>query len=57
MPNTPVRHIRVPEDVWQAARAASAANGTTVAAVVNSKLREYISTSPGNSPGESKTSE
>ena len=41
MANTPVRHIRIPDDIWNAARVAAESDGTTVAAVVVAYLRGY----------------
>ncbi len=34
--------IRVPDDVWQAAKAKAEAEGTTVSARVQEWLREYV---------------
>jgi antitoxin component of RelBE/YafQ-DinJ toxin-antitoxin module len=42
MANTPIRHIRIPDEVWDAARTATESNGTTIAAVINAALRKYI---------------
>lgn len=39
---TPLRNVRVPDDVWQAAQAAAAANGTTVSAVIVDRLERYV---------------
>lgn len=38
---TPHRAVRVPDDVWQAALVATAANGTTVTAVIVAALTRY----------------
>jgi hypothetical protein len=38
---TPRRNLRVPDDVWDAAKAKAAAEGTTVSAVIVAALREY----------------
>lgn len=40
--NTPIRHIRVPNDVWLAALEAAHENGTSVAAILNATLRRYV---------------
>lgn len=42
MSPTPLRAVRVPDNVWQAAQAAAAANGESVTAVVVRALREYV---------------
>lgn len=39
---TPVRHIRISDELWAAVAAAAAADGMTTAAVVNALLRDYI---------------
>jgi hypothetical protein len=41
-PKTPTRSIRIPDDEWQAALAATKANGETVTNVVRSALRKYV---------------
>ena len=46
---TKVRHIRVPDDVWEAAQARAHAEGTTASAVAVEALREYGQ--PGVRPG------
>ena len=38
---TPVRHIRIPDDVWAAAREQAWRDRTNVSAVIVSYLREY----------------
>jgi hypothetical protein len=43
---TPLRNVRVPDDVWQAALAATAYNGTTVTAVVVAALERYVKRHP-----------
>lgn len=37
--HTPIRNIRVPDDVWQAAQAGAARDGTTVSAAIVDFLR------------------
>jgi hypothetical protein len=39
---SPIRHVRVPEHLWQAAKEKAAALGESVGAVVNRGLREYV---------------
>lgn len=41
-PKTPSRNIRVPDDLWEAAKARTTEDGTTVTAVVNAALRAYL---------------
>lgn len=41
-PDNPHRMVRVNDELWQAAKAASAANGTTVSAVIRSALTRYV---------------
>ena len=36
------RSLRIPEDLWHAARAKAVAEGTTVTAVVVAALKRYI---------------
>lgn len=45
MPNpnhTPIRAVRVPDEVWDAAKAKAQAEGTNVSAVVLAALHEYV---------------
>lgn len=42
MAATPIRNVRVPDDVWQAAVERAATEGTTVSAVILGALREYV---------------
>lgn len=42
MASTPLRNIRVAEDVWTAARAVAAARGETVTDVVVRALERYV---------------
>lgn len=39
--HTPIRNVRIPDDVWGAARAKAAAEGTTVTAVILAALTRY----------------
>jgi hypothetical protein len=39
--HTPIRAVRVPDDVWNAAKQRAAAEGTDVSAVVRHALRRY----------------
>ena len=43
---TPLRNLRVPDDVWQAAMAKARAEGRTLTDVLVAYLRRYISTPP-----------
>jgi len=38
---TPIRTVRVPDDVWQAAQERAAAKGETVSAVIVRALKRY----------------
>ncbi len=40
--NTPARAIRIPTDLWKAARAKATREGTTVTAIVIAALRRYV---------------
>ena len=42
MPTTPLRSVRVPDDVWGAAKAKAEAEGRTVSDVLVGALRRYI---------------
>lgn len=42
MAPTPIRAVRVPDEVWQAAQAKAEAQGTTVTAVVLAALQRYV---------------
>jgi hypothetical protein len=44
---TPTRGIRVPTDLWDAAKAKAAAEGRTVTEVIVSFLRWYVAGPPG----------
>lgn len=39
---TPIRAIRIPDDVWRAALEKARAEGTTVTAVVVDALRRFV---------------
>jgi hypothetical protein len=41
-PKTPSRNVRVPDDLWQAALAKAALQGTTVSDVVRLALERYV---------------
>ena len=45
-PKTPLRSVRVPDDVWTAAQAQAAERGETVSQVIVRSLRRYGSTKP-----------
>jgi hypothetical protein len=38
---TPIKNVRVPDDVWTAAADRAESEGTTVSAVIVAALREY----------------
>lgn len=42
MSNTPIRGVRVPRDVWEAARRVAEDEGTTVSEVVRRALIRYV---------------
>lgn len=48
--HTPLRNVRVPDDVWQPAKERAEANGETVSEVVRRALVEYVTPPP---PGPS----
>jgi hypothetical protein len=39
---TPLRNLRVSDDLWRAARAKAEANGTTLTAAIVAFLRRYV---------------
>lgn len=39
---TPIRGVRVPDGVWNDAKAKAAADGTTITEVINGCLRRYL---------------
>lgn len=43
---TPVRNLRVPEDIWRAAQQKAAAEGRTLTDVIVAYLKRYASTPP-----------
>lgn len=43
---TPVRNLRVPDEIWDAALAKAQAEGTTLTEVIKRYLTRYISTPP-----------
>ena len=45
-PKTPVRGIRVDEDLWRAAQAKAEAEGRTLTGVLVDYLKRYVSTPP-----------
>lgn len=42
MAETPARNLRIPDDLWHAAKAKAASEHTTVTAVVVAALRRYL---------------
>lgn len=49
-PKTPVRNVRVAEDLWRDAQRKAADEGTTVSAVVVEALRRYTSSDDAPPP-------
>jgi hypothetical protein len=45
-PATPTRTVRVPDDLWQAAKRAAADNGETVTDVIVRALKRYVREHP-----------
>jgi predicted transcriptional regulator len=43
-PKTPVRGIRVPDDLWNAARAKASARSDSLSQVIREALRKYVQT-------------
>ena len=41
-PKTPVRTLRVPDELWQAAKTKAATKGTTISAELNAFLRRWV---------------
>jgi predicted DNA binding CopG/RHH family protein len=41
-PENPTRPVRVEDDLWAAAKAKAAAEGTTVSAVIRKALERYV---------------
>lgn len=41
MGKTPVRGVRIPDEVWKSAQEAAGRQGTTVSAVINRLLRSW----------------
>ena len=46
MASTPLRNIRVPDEVWHAAVEKARAEGTTVTAVLVKALQKYLTRPP-----------
>lgn len=51
---SPVRNVRVPDEVWEPAKSKAASEGTSVSARINAWLREYAGVTP--SPPTSRES-
>ena len=47
---TPVRNLRVPEDIWRAAQDKAEAEGRTLTSVIVTYLKRYASTPPRRKP-------
>jgi len=48
---TPVRNLRVPDGIWEPAKAKAKAEGHTLTAVITEFLTDYINTPPGKTQG------
>jgi len=53
-PKTPVRGIRVEEDLWRAAQEKAEAEGRTLTGVLVAYLKRYVSTPPRAKSGDGK---
>ncbi len=51
---TPVRNVRVPEQIWRAAQEKAAAEGRTMTDVIVAYLKRYVSTPPRTRKGSTK---
>lgn len=40
---TPLRSIRVPEELWQAVKEKAKADGVTITSIISNALRDYVS--------------
>lgn len=49
---TPLRNIRVADELWKAAQAKAKAEGRTLTAVLVAYLRRYVSTPARKRPGD-----
>lgn len=47
MPTTPVRHIRIPDTLWNAARTRAAAEHTTITAIIIRALHHHLNDEEG----------
>jgi predicted HicB family RNase H-like nuclease len=45
-PKTKLRNVRVPDDLWDAAKAEALRQGETVTEVIRRALRKYVGESP-----------
>lgn len=46
MTPTPARSVRIPPKLWAAARKKAAADETTISAIINQHLRDYVKGKP-----------
>jgi hypothetical protein len=53
-PKTPLRTIRVPDELWRKALKLAAKNGETVSEVIRRALIEYVTTGSRSSPASPK---
>lgn len=49
---TPLRNLRVPDDLWKAALAKARAEGRTLTDVLVAYLRRYVATPPRKNSGD-----
>lgn len=42
----PIRSVRVPDDLWNAAKARAASEGTTISELIRHWIRNYVNTPP-----------
>lgn len=54
-PKTTTRSVRIPDDEWEAAKAAAEANGETVTDVVRRSLIRYVSADRRRRPLDPQT--
>lgn len=48
--HTPLRNVRIDDDLWQTAKARAAANGEGLSEVIRRKLTEYVNEPMDNTP-------
>ena len=53
-PATPLRSVRIPDDLWQLALEVAEKNGETVSDVIRRALVEYVTTGSKSAPASPK---